>query len=210
VSGKGDRDRALARAVRGGAERARSVDSRLGGGARGGEPARARGGLAIRGGAGRRRDRDRRRGPAAVRRAVLARGRAQRRRAVALRHGLHVGDCGRAGEYRRRRQRALRGGDGVRGSLEAIRVADFSHVMAGPYATHLRRLLGAEVIKIESPGGGDAMRYYGADRRYDGMAPAFIAVNAGKKSIVLDLKKPEELAQAKALVGRCDVVVENF
>jgi crotonobetainyl-CoA:carnitine CoA-transferase CaiB-like acyl-CoA transferase len=94
--------------------------------------------------------------------------------------------------------------------LEGIRIADFSHVMAGPYATHLLRLLGAEVIKIEAPGRGDAMRYYGTDRRYDGLAPAFIAVNAGKKSIVLDLKKPEDLEQARALVGRCDVLVENF
>jgi crotonobetainyl-CoA:carnitine CoA-transferase CaiB-like acyl-CoA transferase len=70
----------------------------------------------------------------------------------------------------------------MRQVLEGIRIADFSHVMAGPYATHLLRLLGAEVIKIEAPGRGDAMRYYGADRRYDGAAPAFIAVNAGKKS----------------------------
>jgi CoA:oxalate CoA-transferase len=98
----------------------------------------------------------------------------------------------------------------MRQVLEGIRIADFSHVMAGPYATHLLRLLGAEVIKIEAPGRGDAMRYYGADRRYDGMAPAFIAVNAGKKSIVLDLKHPDDLAQARALVGRCDVLVENF
>ena len=98
----------------------------------------------------------------------------------------------------------------MRQVLEGIRIADFSHVMAGPYATHLLRLLGAEVIKIEAPGRGDAMRYYGTDRRYDGLAPAFIAVNAGKKSIVLDLKKPEDLEQARALVGRCDVLVENF
>ncbi len=93
--------------------------------------------------------------------------------------------------------------------LDGIRVADFSHVMAGPYATHLLRLLGAEVIKIESPG-GDAMRYYGADRRYDGMAPAFIAVNAGKKSVVLDLKAPEDLRRARRLIERSDVLVENF
>jgi crotonobetainyl-CoA:carnitine CoA-transferase CaiB-like acyl-CoA transferase len=95
-------------------------------------------------------------------------------------------------------------------ALEGIRVADFSHVMAGPYATHLLRLLGAEVIKIESPEGGDAMRYYGADRRYDGMAPAFIAVNAGKKSVVLDLKQPEDLSRARRLIERSDVLVENF
>ena len=94
--------------------------------------------------------------------------------------------------------------------LEGIRVADFSHVMAGPYATHLLRLLGAEVIKIEPPGRGDAMRYYGTDRRYDGMAPAFIAVNAGKKSIVLDLKQPEDLETARRIVARSDVLVENF
>lgn len=94
--------------------------------------------------------------------------------------------------------------------LEGIRVADFSHVMAGPYATHLLSLLGAEVIKIESPGRGDALRYYGADRRYDGMAPAFIGVNAGKKSVTLDLKHPPALAAARKLIESCDVIVENF
>ncbi len=98
----------------------------------------------------------------------------------------------------------------MRPVLDGIRVADFSHVMAGPYATHLLRLLGAEIIKIEAPGKGDAMRYYGADRRYDGMAPAFIAVNAGKKSVVLDLKQPQDLERARKLVSRCDVLVENF
>ena len=94
--------------------------------------------------------------------------------------------------------------------LAGIRIADFSHVMAGPYATHLLRLLGAEVIKIEPPGSGDAMRNYGADRRYDGMAPAFIAVNAGKKSIALDLKDPAQFAIARRIVERSDVLLENF
>lgn len=94
--------------------------------------------------------------------------------------------------------------------LDGVRVADFSHVMAGPYATHLLRLLGAEVIKIEAPGRGDAMRYYGPDRRFDGMAPAFIAVNAGKKSICLDLKDEHDARTARAIVARSDVVVENF
>lgn len=98
----------------------------------------------------------------------------------------------------------------MRRALDGIRVADFSHVMAGPYATHLLRLLGAEVIKIEAPSGGDAMRYYGADRRYDGLAPAFIAVNAGKKSVVLDLKEPADLERARRLISRSDVLVENF
>lgn len=94
--------------------------------------------------------------------------------------------------------------------LAGIRVADFSHVMAGPYASHLLRLLGAEVIKIEAPARGDAMRYYGTDRRYDGMAPAFIAVNAGKKSIALDLKDEAQREIARRIVTRCDVLIENF
>jgi crotonobetainyl-CoA:carnitine CoA-transferase CaiB-like acyl-CoA transferase len=94
--------------------------------------------------------------------------------------------------------------------LEGIRVADFSHVMAGPFATHLLRLLGAEVIKIEAPGRGDAMRNYGADRRYDGMAPAFIGVNAGKKSLVLDLKQPLAQEAARRLIATSDVLIENF
>ena len=96
------------------------------------------------------------------------------------------------------------------GALAGTRVVDFSHVMAGPYASHLLRLLGAEVIKIESPGVGDAMRNYGADRRYDGMAPAFIAVNAGKKSLVLNLKHPPAREAVKRLIGGADVVLENF
>ena len=93
--------------------------------------------------------------------------------------------------------------------LAGIRVADFSHVMAGPYASHLLRMLGAEVIKIE-PKGGDNFRNYGSDRRYDGMSPAFIAANAGKKSIALDLKNAEDLATARAIVARSDVLLENF
>jgi CoA:oxalate CoA-transferase len=93
--------------------------------------------------------------------------------------------------------------------LKGIRIADFSHIMAGPYATHLLRLLGAEVIKIE-PTRGDAMRNYGADRSFDGMAPAFIAVNAGKKSVVLDLKNPASVEAARRLIARSDVLVENF
>jgi len=94
--------------------------------------------------------------------------------------------------------------------LQGIRIADFSHVMAGPYASYLLRLLGAEVIKIEQREGGDAMRYYGSDRRYDGMAPAFLAVNAGKKSIALNLKDSDDLETAKAIIERSDVLLENF
>jgi crotonobetainyl-CoA:carnitine CoA-transferase CaiB-like acyl-CoA transferase len=95
-------------------------------------------------------------------------------------------------------------------ALAGTLVVDFSHVMAGPFASHLLRLLGAEVIKIESPGIGDALRTYGPDRRYDGMSPAFIAVNAGKKSLSLNLKHPPALAAVRRLIGRADVLLENF
>jgi CoA:oxalate CoA-transferase len=93
--------------------------------------------------------------------------------------------------------------------LAGIRVADFSHVMAGPFASHLLRLMGAEIIKIE-PKRGDQFRDYGADRRFDGMSPAFIAANAGKKSIALDLKDPEDMAIARGIIERSDVLLENF
>jgi CoA:oxalate CoA-transferase len=94
--------------------------------------------------------------------------------------------------------------------LEGIRIADFSHVMAGPYASHLLCMMGAEVIKIEPKGSGDHFRNYGGDRRYDGMAPAFIGANAGKKSIALDLKDVDDLTIAKAIVERSDALLENF
>jgi CoA:oxalate CoA-transferase len=93
--------------------------------------------------------------------------------------------------------------------LDGYRVADFSHVMAGPYATHLLCLLGAEVIKIESPA-GDAFRAYRGDRRFDGMSPAFVAANAGKKSIALDLKDSGDHRIARSIIERSDVLIENF
>ncbi len=93
--------------------------------------------------------------------------------------------------------------------LSGYRVADFSHVMAGPFATHLLCLLGAEVIKIESPA-GDAFRAYRGDRRFDGMSAAFVAANAGKKSIALNLKNEEDIGIARGIIERSDVLIENF
>ena len=93
--------------------------------------------------------------------------------------------------------------------LAGIRIADFSHVMAGPFCTHFLRMLGAEVIKVESPA-GDPMRNYGPFRELDGLAPAFIAANVGKKSVELDLKSTTGHAAAARLIESCDVVVENF
>ena len=93
--------------------------------------------------------------------------------------------------------------------LEGIRIADFSHVIAGPLATQFLNLLGAEVIKVEPPA-GDPMRFYTTDPARRGMAEPFVGANAGKKSVVLDLKSDEGRRAARALVATADVVVENF
>jgi crotonobetainyl-CoA:carnitine CoA-transferase CaiB-like acyl-CoA transferase len=93
--------------------------------------------------------------------------------------------------------------------LSGIKVLDFTHVLSGPIATHFLCLHGADVVKVES-GRGDTMRNYGGQTFADGMGPSFTAVNAGKRSIVLDLKNPEHLEVARRLVAWADVVVENF
>ena len=93
--------------------------------------------------------------------------------------------------------------------LAGLKIADFSHVMAGPFCSHFLRMLGAEVIKVEAFG-GDPLRNYGPFRDMDGMAPAFVAANVGKKSIAIDLKKPAGAEVAQRLVRSCDVVLENF
>ena len=93
--------------------------------------------------------------------------------------------------------------------LEGIRIADFSHVIAGPLATQFLNLLGAEVIKVEPPA-GDPMRYYTRDPDRRGMAEPFIGANAGKKSVVLDLKTDDGRRAAQDIVASSDVFVENF
>ncbi|CUA85578.1 Crotonobetainyl-CoA:carnitine CoA-transferase CaiB and related acyl-CoA transferases [Chelatococcus sambhunathii] len=91
--------------------------------------------------------------------------------------------------------------------LADLRVLDFSRVLAGPYCTALLADLGAEVIKVEPPGGDD-YRHIGPF--VDGESMLFATVNRGKRSIVLDLAKADDLAIAHALAARADVVVENF
>lgn len=93
--------------------------------------------------------------------------------------------------------------------LAGVRIADFSHVIAGPLATHFLRLLGAEVIKVEPPT-GDVLRNYTQRRELRGMAEPFIGANAGKKSIVLDLKSEAGKEAALRLIRSSDIVVENF
>ncbi|SOY63835.1 putative formyl-CoA transferase, NAD(P)-binding; caiB/baiF CoA-transferase family [Cupriavidus taiwanensis] len=91
--------------------------------------------------------------------------------------------------------------------LAGIRVIDFSRVLAGPYCTALLGDLGAEVIKIEPPGGDD---YRAVGPFVDGRSGLFAAMNRNKQSIVIDLKTAAGLELARALCVRADVVVENF
>src|SRR3569833_3883841 len=93
--------------------------------------------------------------------------------------------------------------------LTGIRIADFSHVMAGPFCSHFLRMLGAEVIKVESFK-GDALRYYGPYREYDGIATAFVAANVGKKSVAIDLKQPGGHEVAARLISSSVVVLVFF
>lgn len=93
--------------------------------------------------------------------------------------------------------------------LEGIVVADFSRVLAGPYATQLLGDLGAEVIKVEGPAGDDT-RTWVPPRRPDGVSTYYAAINRNKKSVVLDFKDPEDLATAQKLAFNADVVIENF
>jgi crotonobetainyl-CoA:carnitine CoA-transferase CaiB-like acyl-CoA transferase len=91
--------------------------------------------------------------------------------------------------------------------LDDLRVVDFTTTIAGPHCTRLLADLGAEVIKIEPPE-GDMMRSRPPQR--NGASTSFGQLNAGKKSVVLDLKSPPAVAAAKRLVATADVVVENF
>ncbi|MBF6332819.1 CoA transferase [Nocardia transvalensis] len=88
-------------------------------------------------------------------------------------------------------------------------VADFSRVLAAPYATMLLADLGAEVIKVERPGGGDDTRGWGPPYAH-GQATYFQSVNRNKRSLTLDLGDPEDRRRARELARRADVVVENF
>ncbi len=96
------------------------------------------------------------------------------------------------------------------GALDGVVVADFSRVLAGPYATMLLGDLGAEVVKVERPGAGDDTRHWGPPYAADGTATYFAGVNRNKRSLWLDLSSPDGLAEARALALRADVMVENF
>jgi CoA:oxalate CoA-transferase len=91
--------------------------------------------------------------------------------------------------------------------LDRVRVVDFTTTIAGPHCTRLLADLGAEVIKLEAPE-GDMMRSRPPLR--DGASTSFGQLNTGKKSVILDLKRPEAVEIVKRLVATADVVVENF
>jgi CoA:oxalate CoA-transferase len=91
--------------------------------------------------------------------------------------------------------------------LHGLRVLDFSTTIAGPHCSRLLADMGADVVKVESPE-GDLMRSRPVQR--DGAGTMFGQLNAGKRSIVLDLKRPESIAAIKKLVAKVDVVLENY
>jgi crotonobetainyl-CoA:carnitine CoA-transferase CaiB-like acyl-CoA transferase len=95
------------------------------------------------------------------------------------------------------------------GPLDGVVVADFSRVLAGPYATMLLGDLGATVIKVESPGGDDT-RHWGPPWTPDGQSTYFLSINRNKRSIALDLGSPQGRRRGLALARRADVMIENF
>jgi CoA:oxalate CoA-transferase len=103
-------------------------------------------------------------------------------------------------------------GTSVPRPLAGIRVLDLSNVLAGPFCAYQLALMGAEVLKIESPDGGDLARRLGADENAiaQNMGVSFLAVNGGKESMTLNLKADEGKAILRKLVAESDVLVENF
>ena len=93
--------------------------------------------------------------------------------------------------------------------LTGIKVVDFTRVIAGPVAALILSDLGAEVIKLEHPQGGDDTRGY-RPPDYKGLSPAFLAYNRGKQSVALDLSTSSGLSAARRLVDKADIVIENF
>src|SRR5687768_5094913 len=96
--------------------------------------------------------------------------------------------------------------------LSGIRVLDLTNVLAGPYCSYQLMLLGAEVIKIEVPGQGDLARQLGPDPELNRtrLGASFLAQNAGKKSVEIDLKDPAGRAGFADMVRGADVLLENF
>lgn len=102
------------------------------------------------------------------------------------------------------------------GPLKGIRVFDLTRILAGPGATQALGDLGAEIIKIEKPGEGDDTRTWGPpylkdrDGKDTTESAYYLCANRNKKSLTLDITKPEGLAIAKKIIASCDILIENF
>ncbi|WP_300007803.1 CoA transferase [Pseudonocardia sp.] len=92
--------------------------------------------------------------------------------------------------------------------LDGVLVADFSRVLAGPYATMLLADLGAEVVKVESPDGDETRTWIPPER--EGVSTYYLGINRGKRSVALDLRDEADAALARELARRADVVIQNF
>ena len=96
----------------------------------------------------------------------------------------------------------------IKKPLHDIKVLDFTRVLAGPYCTMVLKNLGAEVLKVERPVGGDDSRGFGPYINNESIY--FISINRGKKSIAVDLKTEEGKKIVTELIKKVDVVAENF
>ena len=100
--------------------------------------------------------------------------------------------------------------------LEGVKILDLSRVLAGPWCTQLLADLGATVIKVERPGEGDDTRSWGPPWQVSAVTPGlrmssyFMSANRGKRSVAIDIAKPEGAALVRELAADCDVLVENF
>ena len=108
-------------------------------------------------------------------------------------------------------ERAWRLAPSMSKPFTGVKILDFTRVLAGPYGSYQLALLGADVVKVESREGDD-MRFGNRANDWEkrGLAAPWVAVNAGKRSITLDLKKPKAIEVVKRLVAKADVVMENF
>jgi len=93
-------------------------------------------------------------------------------------------------------------------ALDGVRVVDLSRVLAGPFCGALLGDLGADVIKVEDPAGGDEARTWAPQR--EGESPGYVVNNRNKRGVAVDLKAPAGVEIVRRLVGRSDVVLENF
>ena len=93
--------------------------------------------------------------------------------------------------------------------LDGITVVDFSQILAGPFCTMMLADMGADVIKVEKPNGGDDTRRYGPPF-INGESAAFLTLNRNKRSMILDMKHDDGLRIAKQILGQADVMIHNF